>query len=270
MESAIRLRLLFDNRYLSISQKTEGLKRSWLLLKPEFETIFDLESYLVHAFDLGDACPNGLLFSMDGFVVPPFESTQIFKDKDIIRVKRRACTLEDVVRICDEVSSPEDSGIVEKRLVPSGAKLLALEEIENESGGYQSELEENSSDEHDVELSLESPPGRKTTSKKRKSSHKLQSAKRKKIKSSTNDGNDVVTELNQGCHSNGVLSKKKSHKKDKSSKKKGNLIILSTIEVGDRDTNIAQPVPSELRYYYCFVALIHSQCGLSNHYEEFF
>ncbi|XP_077250546.1 sphere organelles protein-like protein isoform X2 [Tasmannia lanceolata] len=84
-----RIRLVFDGRHLlTESQKSEGLKRCWLLLKPEIHTISDLVSHLIHKFSLQDVCPDGLLLSMEGFVLPPFESTSIFKDKDTIRKRK--------------------------------------------------------------------------------------------------------------------------------------------------------------------------------------
>ena len=62
---ATRLRVVFEDRHiLSESQKSEGLKRSWLLLKPQHDTISDLSSYVAHIFDLHRSCPHGIKLSV--------------------------------------------------------------------------------------------------------------------------------------------------------------------------------------------------------------
>ncbi|KAJ4961277.1 hypothetical protein NE237_021187 [Protea cynaroides] len=223
MES-VRLRLLFDDRHLlSNSLKLEGLKRSWLLLRPELETISGLASHVAKTFHLEDACPNGLVLSMDGFVLPPFESTHVLKDKDIIRVKRKRVTSTDVIRVNDETNSVEDSEIMEKQPVLTGAKPLAIE-FEREAGGYQSENEEDEHDGAAYPLPEEKISGGKRTSKKRKPSKEHTNPKRKKAKSTSNEKcplvpdaveYDVCMEQNGSLHPKGVFTKKSSHKKDK-------------------------------------------------------
>lgn len=60
-----RLRINFQDRLiLSKTQKKNGLKHSWVLLKPQFQTISDVVSYLLHSFDLFDSCPNGIILSV--------------------------------------------------------------------------------------------------------------------------------------------------------------------------------------------------------------
>ncbi|KAL8150129.1 hypothetical protein V2J09_019937 [Rumex salicifolius] len=84
-----RVRFKFeDPTILTSSQRLNGLNRSWILMEPTLRTISDLVSHLIHTFHLSASCPNGLLLSMDGFVLPYFESTAILKDKDIVCVKR--------------------------------------------------------------------------------------------------------------------------------------------------------------------------------------
>jgi coilin len=64
MES-VRVRLQFKRPgVLAKSQLTEGLRRTWLLLKPEMDSISDLAAYLLHTFDLHESCPNGLVLSV--------------------------------------------------------------------------------------------------------------------------------------------------------------------------------------------------------------
>ncbi|OVA20830.1 Coilin [Macleaya cordata] len=210
----VRLRLVFnDHRHLlNKSQKTEGLKRSWLLLKPEIETILDLESHLTYTFDLHESCPNGLLLSMDGFVLPSFESTRIFKDKDIIRVKKKAGFWADVIRNGNQENSHEDSEIVGKQPVLSGVELLALDEFEKESGGYQSEPEESKSDSPGDAFCLETPSSGKTISKKRKSS--------KKTEESKSDSPGDAFGLETPSSGKSISKKRKSSKKLQSAKKR--------------------------------------------------
>ncbi|XXG88764.1 hypothetical protein AAC387_Pa12g0937 [Persea americana] len=129
MEGGVRVRLRFEDEHLlSESQKLEGLNRCWLFLSPQLRTISDLDSYLTHKFSLQEACPNGLLLYMNGFVLPPFESTCIFRDKDIIRIKRKGGMLID-----DRENHIEESQIVEKQPLLSGVKLLTIEESEKET-----------------------------------------------------------------------------------------------------------------------------------------
>ncbi|XP_042502063.1 coilin isoform X2 [Macadamia integrifolia] len=221
---AVRLRLLFNDRHLlGNSLKLEGLKRSWLLLRPELETISDLASHVAKTFQLEEACPNGLVLSMDGFVLPSFESTRILKDKDIIRVKRKGVSLTDVIRVSDDANSVEDSEIMEKQLILTGAKPLGIE-FERETGDSQSENEGHEYDGDVYPLPVENISGGKTTSKKRKPSKEHTNPKRKKAKSTRSEKcplipeaveNDVCKEQNGSLHPKEVLTKKRIYKKDK-------------------------------------------------------
>ena len=61
----VRVRVVLeDPDLLNKTQNSEGLRRSWLLLKPQHKTISDLSSYLLRIFNLHDFCPNGLLLSV--------------------------------------------------------------------------------------------------------------------------------------------------------------------------------------------------------------
>ncbi|KAF2554507.1 hypothetical protein F2Q68_00013262 [Brassica cretica] len=82
----VRIRLVFeDQRVLSKSQKKQGLKRSWVVLNPKsHRTVSEFSDHLLHTFCLFEACPHGLSLYMDGFVLPPFESSCVLKDKDIV------------------------------------------------------------------------------------------------------------------------------------------------------------------------------------------
>ncbi|KAJ1257443.1 hypothetical protein BS78_K016100 [Paspalum vaginatum] len=88
----VRLRLVFEKRrLLRFAQRDEGLRRCWLLLPPELANVADLAAHVAARFRLRHSCPSGVVLSMDGFTLPPFESTCIFRDKDIIRVKQKSC-----------------------------------------------------------------------------------------------------------------------------------------------------------------------------------
>ncbi|OWM73366.1 hypothetical protein CDL15_Pgr001480 [Punica granatum] len=66
----VRMQLQFeDRRILSKSQRKEGLKRSWIRLKPQHETVCNLTSHILHAFELQDSCPHGLILSLIGRMV---------------------------------------------------------------------------------------------------------------------------------------------------------------------------------------------------------
>ncbi|XVF85077.1 hypothetical protein PTKIN_Ptkin17bG0089400 [Pterospermum kingtungense] len=177
----VRLRLVFEDRNaLSKSQKKQGLKRSWILLKPQHRTISDLSSHILHIFHLIKSCPNGLILSMDGFVLPPFESTCIFKDKDIISVNRKGGKSCEIIEVGDGLNSLEELEIVEQFPANTGGvKLLANEEFNKETGGYESEVE---LEQLENQAQVASTPVENTVSKKRKARDKDHSSKRKKTK----------------------------------------------------------------------------------------
>jgi coilin len=140
---------------------------------------------------------------MEGFALPPFESTCILKDKDIIRlvllkksifflksffrvlfillcnvcnrVKKKGSTSTEIIKIDDGLNdSLNVVEIIDKPPVTKGTNLLANEEFEKESGGYETESEEDVAEEvEDVENS----PEVKTVSKKRKASKDLRCPK---------------------------------------------------------------------------------------------
>ncbi|KAF9677862.1 hypothetical protein SADUNF_Sadunf08G0151800 [Salix dunnii] len=213
-----RLRLVFDN---ALNTMTEGLRKCWILLKPQHKTISDLSSHILRVFDLHNACPHGLLLSMEGFALPPFESTCILEDKDIIRVKKKGSTSNEIIKIGDGLNDSLNMvEIIDKPPVTTGMNLLANEEFEKESSDYESEPEEVVAEElEDVENS----PEVKTVSKKRKASKDLRFPKRKKTKSASagkclevpeNVGTNACTEQNVTLSI--VNADKKSNKSRKS------------------------------------------------------
>ncbi|XP_021818506.1 coilin isoform X1 [Prunus avium] len=244
MAESVRLRVTFKERHiLSKSQRTEGLKRSWVLLKPHHRTVSDLAAHLLHAFDLNASCPDGLLISMDGFVLPPFESTSIFRDKDIISVKRKGGTLSEIALVDAGTESLEIEEIVERRPLNTGIKLLANEEFEKETGGYESESEEDEPYQLEDPLPVEdaTETGTSRRSKKRKLSNKPQSSKRKRIKSAMTEEcsgfpEDLQNDVHAEKHQSRVLPRKSPSKKDKSFAGEDELDNLSTPQT-DKRTN---------------------------------
>ncbi|XP_038989770.1 coilin-like isoform X2 [Phoenix dactylifera] len=208
MAEPVRLRLEFeDRRLLTKSQRSEGLKRCWVLLRPDLTTVDDLADHLADCFALQRSCPRGLVLSMDEFVLPSFESTCIFKDKDIIRVKKKVGRQKQVIEIHDAYRT-KDSDIVDKQPVLSNDRLLAIKDSEDNSGGYKSENEAEMCALEENAIHKQTPSIEDTNSKKkRKKSDKPQSSMRKKIKltspempiTTTAEDEHIRSEQNQRC-----------------------------------------------------------------------
>lgn len=117
---------------------------------------------------------------MDGFALPPFESTCIFRDKDIIRVKQKSC--KNIVHH-NAVHCIQEPEIVEKRPLPTDEKILAIE-YQMDCGKHQEEV-------HCEYQSEENATSNQDTSSKRKQrdgdAGRPESLKRKKLKVTTPD-----------------------------------------------------------------------------------
>ncbi|XP_073132679.1 LOW QUALITY PROTEIN: coilin [Henckelia pumila] len=223
MEETKRIRLVFkDDDILSEPQKFEGLNRSWVLLKPsQHATVSDVASHLLHAFQLHQSCPHGLLLSMSGFVLPSFESTCLLNENEIIRVRKRREIL--CIEENDTAKAVGELRAVEKQSVSNGILLLASEEFEKEKGGYESDDPEVESDEEDENVleDMEGPSGGNADprNRKRKASEKLQGSKRKKqrAKASQIVADNVHIEKIENSHQGGVLTiqKRRSPKEKK-------------------------------------------------------
>lgn len=192
--------MVFDRGMLSKSKKKEGLRRCWFLLKPQHSTISDVTSHLHNTFRLHRTCPpHGITLSMDGFVLPSFESTAILKDKDIICVKRKGSILSDDEPAMLPPATCEHQSIE----LP---KLLAIEGIQEESGGEETMSQEDNGEESEDDVYVETKSDGNAVSKKRKASKKLKSPSQKKIKLSTTENLAVIPEVHekengssQGC-----------------------------------------------------------------------
>ncbi|XP_039018171.1 coilin-like isoform X2 [Hibiscus syriacus] len=253
META-RLRLVFeDPNILSKSQKKQGLKRSWFLLKPQHQTISDLTSDLLDIFDLRESCSNGLILYMDGFVFPPFESICILKDKDIVSVKKKGRKSTEIIECVNDFNLLEELEFVEKLAVKTGGKLLANEEFDKETGGYESESEEDERELVPLEnqAQVESTPIENMFSKKRKGRDKLPSSRKKKSKLvgsekspvSGDDGIDICPKKRKRSHKQKVISNDKVVEKDKPIDIQGepeNTSGLNIDESSDDQTNLGR------------------------------
>ncbi|XP_010528093.1 PREDICTED: coilin isoform X2 [Tarenaya hassleriana] len=178
-EEKFRVRVVFeDRRILSMSQKKEGLGRSWIVLNRKcHRTISNISTHLLGTFDLFEACPHGISLSMEGFVLPPFESSCVLNDKDIVCVKKRKASLSEIAGAYNG-----ENAFNRIELEPRGGiQLLANEEFQEETGGYESDSEEAEPKEMGNGLLEESLPEKKM-SKKRKASSKSPSSKKKKCK----------------------------------------------------------------------------------------
>ncbi|KAL8106381.1 coilin-like [Apium graveolens] len=209
MDSNLRVRLIFEDEHiLSKSQRSQGLQQSWFLLKPnQLPNFSQLCDHLLHLFGLHQSCPNGIVLSMDGFVLPPFESTCFLKDKEIISVKKKGSKSSNVAKVTDKNGSAEEQGIVK------GVQLLANEEFNKETGGYQSDSEED----EDADA-IENTADGNARSKKRKACERLVGSKKKKHKSAVPDGakKDERSNKSKGRHDDGVLVGKSHIRKEKS------------------------------------------------------
>ncbi|KAK1376608.1 Coilin [Heracleum sosnowskyi] len=209
MES-VRIRLVFEDKdSLNKTQRSLGLYRSWVLVKPrEFPTFSDLSAHLLTVFDLAQSCPHGLLLCMDDFVLPPFESTSILNDKDIISVKRKGGTSNGILKTCNAADSSEDFENVEEQPLDAG-------EPSNKKEAGSSEIE---SDE-DAECSDNTEPSENLSPvnalhKERKASTELQSSKQKKPRTVVPNGMGKDNQTKSG-DGQGLISKKVSCEKRK-------------------------------------------------------
>ncbi|KAK9104325.1 hypothetical protein Scep_021169 [Stephania cephalantha] len=254
MESA-RVRVAFDDGdLLSESQRSQGLDRSWFLVKPELKSVSDLARHLARDFNLAKSCPNGLILYVDGFVLPSFESTRILKDNDVVRVKRKG-SVTGFLGKDDEPNLLEDSGITEKQPVLEGGKFLALIEDGNRTIDNTNEPEANGHTSNKDVLDLDTLANERPSSRKRKSSKSLENKREKKIRSKSPEKspNALVENVENDKHigyqddDNGTSSKKKSQKKEKSSKSNGKYNDKSTDKVEDRIKTNAESLTAEVR-----------------------
>ncbi|KAL2332726.1 hypothetical protein Fmac_013939 [Flemingia macrophylla] len=226
MAGPMRLRVVFeDSGMLTKSKKKEGLKRCWFLLKPHLTTISDVASHLRTTFRLHRTCSHGLILSMDGFVLPPFESTCILKDNDIIFVKRKGGVSGD-----DKPAMLRPATLGQRNVeLP---KLLAIAGLQEETGGDETISQVDNDDQIEDAVYVEEPKSEgKAVSKKRKASKKHKSPSKKKIKLSVVENIAVIPEVHEeengsseGCvhHQLSLVKKDKMSSKLSSQPNKSN------------------------------------------------
>ncbi|XP_010929922.1 coilin isoform X1 [Elaeis guineensis] len=236
MAEPVRLRLEFEDRHLLTKfQRSEGLKRCWVLLRPDLATIGDLANHLVVCFALQRSCPHGLVLSMDEFVLPSFESTCIFKDKDILRVKKKGGRQKHVIEIHDAYCT-KDSDVVDKQPILSNDRLLAIKDSRDNSSGYKRKNEEEGCALEENAIHKQTTLSGDTNSKrKRKESDKPLSSKRKKIKLTSPEM--PITTIAEDEHIQSEQNQRCSRKKDR--KKSLDRAIKPSNEDGRSDTLVS-------------------------------
>ncbi|KAI4317321.1 hypothetical protein L6164_025199 [Bauhinia variegata] len=243
MTETVRLRLVFEDRHmLSKTKKKEGLKRCWVLLKPQHNTISDLVAYLLYTFGLHRTCPNGIILFMDDFVLPPFESTCILKDKDVICVKRKGSLSTDYKHAM--LTSPHEHQYVE---LP---KLLTNEKFQEETRAYEIESPEDDNDQCE-DATQEESESDDVVSKKRKAPKKLRDTRQKKIKLSSTEKLAVISDANgslQDCVINRQLSLvKKDNDKSSILSSQQDKSSIHTLDTSRRSNKTSGSKPTETR-----------------------
>ncbi|XP_039124619.1 coilin-like [Dioscorea cayenensis subsp. rotundata] len=133
-----RVRVVFDDHrhLLTKPQRLDGLKKCWLLLRPKLATISDLSSHLSRRFHLRRSCPLGLVLSMDGFVLPSFESTYILNDGDIIRVRKKDSKLKALEKANGDYHIQKNLDIVERLPIRSSGEVMVNKDTHEELEEY--------------------------------------------------------------------------------------------------------------------------------------
>ncbi|KAH6826670.1 hypothetical protein C2S53_002913 [Perilla frutescens var. hirtella] len=249
MEEGKRIRVVFrDDDILSETQKLEGLRRSWVLFKPHHhDVVSDLASHLLHAFQLHQSCPHGLLLSISGYVLPPFESTCILKDDEIISVRKR----KDILSIEGNNAPNEVQKLkaLEKQPVNTGSLLLTNEEFEEEKGGYKSDEPEEKSEEDEGLLEVVENSNKRN--RKRKAVERLHGYKEKKQRSvaTGNTSSDGCKEKKDGSIAGDDVKNKDEPAKHSDDSNVSEPVVKRTDDVQeeDKETDDAKISPKETK-----------------------
>ncbi|KAK8933306.1 hypothetical protein KSP39_PZI015671 [Platanthera zijinensis] len=128
MAEPVRLRVMFgDAGLLKRSQQRRGLQRCLLQLRPDVATIADLAAQIHQNFGLHRSCPHGIIISMDDFVLPPFETTSILKDDDMIMINKNGVAFKDAVKFCG--NQYQEQVLQSRDLAHSKKKLAIMDQI---------------------------------------------------------------------------------------------------------------------------------------------
>ncbi|KAI5073606.1 hypothetical protein GOP47_0011619 [Adiantum capillus-veneris] len=137
----VRLKLHFeDATILSAQQIHEGLCDSWFVLGRQLHSMADLASHIMIAFGLRSSCPHGISLRMENFTLPPSQPVELLKDRDIVSINRKGAPFG-AAHEQGKLAYSSSFDTIEK-IAPLGVKAPAIEEFERETGGYESEQEE--------------------------------------------------------------------------------------------------------------------------------
>ncbi|XP_074576276.1 uncharacterized protein LOC141832791 isoform X4 [Curcuma longa] len=206
-EGTVRLRVEFDDHLLTESQKSEGFVRCWLLVRPDFTTVSDVAAHILRTFALDGTCPDGIILSMDDFVLPLFESTSIFKNSDKVRVSKKLDKKKKLFEIGGEAYHIQNSDIVEKRPIFLCDELLTVQDSQEDIRLFiaipcKNKTVENAYAEEERTTNMPTFSIEEINLKrKRKQSDELQNPKKKKCKLHSLKQTSTTADLKDNIHS---------------------------------------------------------------------
>ncbi|KAG6531755.1 hypothetical protein ZIOFF_005575 [Zingiber officinale] len=202
-EGTVRLRVEFDDHLLTESQKSEGFVRCWLLVRSDFTTVSDVAAHILRTFALDGTCPDGIILSMDDFVLPLFESTGIFKNSDKVRVSKKLDKKKKLLEIGGEACHIQNSDIVEKRPILLCDELLTVQDSQEDIRLFIAIPCKNKTIENayaEEERTTNMPTEEINLKRKRKQSDELQNSKKKKSKLHRLKQTNTTANLKENIH----------------------------------------------------------------------
>ncbi|KAG6536045.1 hypothetical protein ZIOFF_001083 [Zingiber officinale] len=202
-EGTVRLRVEFDDHLLTESQKSEGFVRCWLLVRSDFTTVSDVAAHILRTFSLDGTCPDGIILSMDDFVLPLFESTSIFKNSDKVRVSKKLDKKKKLLEIGGEACHIQNSDIVEKRPILLCDELLTVQDSQEDIRLFIAIPCKNKTIENayaEEERTTNMPTEEINLKRKRKQSDELQNSKKKKSKLHSLKQTSTTANLKENIH----------------------------------------------------------------------
>uniref|UniRef100_J3NCQ7 Coilin n=2 Tax=Oryza brachyantha TaxID=4533 RepID=J3NCQ7_ORYBR len=94
----------------------------------------DLAAHIATRFRLRRSCSRCVILSMDGFTLPPFESTCIFRNNDIVRVKQK---ISKKIAQHNDGHCIEDPEVVEKQPLRIDDEMLTIEYEKDDDSNQQ-------------------------------------------------------------------------------------------------------------------------------------
>ncbi|CAH1418449.1 unnamed protein product [Lactuca virosa] len=128
---------------LSKPQRSDGINKSWLLLKLQHQTIsspiciflFSILMPLVlfnhRLLSILNLLSAELMRKMDGFVLPPTESTEILKDNELFCIKKKDGAIPDAENLVDEVEADEEQSQDEEPVSKKRKASIKLQNSKN-------------------------------------------------------------------------------------------------------------------------------------------